>query len=321
MIPFQVVFSLLSRLVRHCVASSLLVLVAAVGARGEVVMQGFVPPGMSAAFVQYEYERIWQVLAPHKPVDPTPVTVCYFTKKATDGEAYALPEWGGGGAIGSNRIVVAMDAVPAMELDLAQITVHELAHVVLNRICGKTRIPRWFHEGIAMTLSCDAGLQEQFAVSRAILTGGLLPLASIDSVNTFGRARAQLAYGQSRGAYLFLVETYGMESVTEIIAAAADQGSFATGVEAALGLSLQELNRLANAYVSKRYGGFLWLADTHVFWVCLSILFVAGFLVTKARRRKQKRAMEDETPQQAGQAAAVETDKATEQVVQEPRTR
>ena len=50
---------------------------------------------------------------------------------------------------------------------------HELAHIAINRICDTVKIPRFFHEGVAMSLSGSITIDEQLTLSIALLNHNL----------------------------------------------------------------------------------------------------------------------------------------------------
>jgi len=68
-------------------------------------------------------------------------------------------------------------------MDAGRVTVHELVHIVLARAYGSVPVPRWFHEGLAMTLSGELLFEEQVVISRALFTHQLLPFDTIEKVN------------------------------------------------------------------------------------------------------------------------------------------
>jgi hypothetical protein len=253
--------------------------------------EGFVPPGISPASATFEYRRIYNALSTDSTVDTTALTVTFFFKKGFPAHRYSLPEWGGGGAVGADKIVVALDPEPFFYTDFFQITTHELVHIAISRLCPYL-IPRWFHEGAAMLLSGEAGFAEQSVLSRAILSGSLLSLSSIDSVNSFSHFKAQLAYAQSHQAILFLVDTYGIEVLKEILANTAETGSFAEGLRETLQISQNEIEAMTRARLIRRFRLLFFVADTYLFWVLGAFLFIAAYMVTKKRNRRKAELME-----------------------------
>jgi len=259
-----------------------------------IELKGFVPPQINEPALIYEYKRIHTAIAPFRRIDMSAITVTFFSEGRAGNRKYSLPEWGGGGAIGRNTVVVNVDTKPFLNHTSYQITVHELVHIAISRICDTIDIPRWFHEGLAMVLSAEVTDRENIVISKAIFSGSLMRLAAIDSVNGFSRFRAELAYSQSRAAALFLIDSYGMEIIPEIIRSVLQKGSFWEGFHDALQISQNELEALYIGYVMKKNGRFLWLLDYNLLWACMALLFLAGYAVTMMRVRQRRMILEME---------------------------
>ncbi len=269
------------------------------GTRAFVLIQGVAPSEISKAGIQAEYKRQWTVLAPEKlPLERDTLVVRYSSRKWVEDASFSLPEWGGGGAVGEHLIIVLTDRKPFLEFSPTRTTYHELAHIVINRIAGDIHIPRWFHEGVAMLLSGDLSGAEQAVLSQAIFRNSLLSLSSIDSVNAFGRFSAQLAYAQSRQAALFLVDTYGMETLRILMEETRRQKSFERGLYETVGLSIPELNELVIRRIQKRFGPLLWLMDSRMIWAGIVLLAIVAFFAVRIRiaHGKKRLAQEDEAP-------------------------
>jgi hypothetical protein len=269
----------------------LLALLIACPLLAQVRISGFPPSGISSASLLYDYKHIHSILAPQQRIDLSPLNVDYFFRRDLPAKADALPEWGGGGAIGKDTIIVPLDAQPFLNQDFAQITLHELTHIALNRICPAVRLPRWFHEGMAMMLSGEANSQEQFILSRAILVHNLMPLGAIDSINLYGKFRAEVAYSQSRQAVRYMVDTWGIESVQNILQKTNRCGDFWCAVDQELAISAQEFEQLYLAGLNKRFEALVFLSDTYLVWIVIVLLFLLAYIVTRFRNAAKARAM------------------------------
>lgn len=257
-----------------------------------VKLVGFVPPSIDESAVMYEYRQIMSVLSPKPESDREPLTITFFTRNTAPPHRFSLPEWGGGGTVGTDQIVIALDRGPFLGHTVYQTMVHELVHCVLNRLCKDIALPRWFHEGCAMVLSAEPSSREHIVISKALFTASLLPLSAVDSVNTFKQIKAELAYSQSRQAVLFLVETYGLDVLKEIINETNKTGSFWKGFNEVLQYSEKEFEILYQDFIYKHQGRFLWLIDTYLLWALILLLFIVGFIVTLIRVRKKKQQLE-----------------------------
>ncbi len=261
---------------------------------GEIIVQGFAPKNIDRAVIHYEYKRIWALLVPGVKPDTTRLIVTYYSNFHKTNEQFSLPEWSGGGAIGDDHIVVSIDKSPFLDHSPYQVTVHELVHIVINRACKGVAVPRWFHEGVAMTLSGDATDRENIVISKALFTGSIMPLNVIDSVNSFRRFRAELAYCQGRQAVAYLIDTYGIEVLAEILDAANKQQSFWKGFYEVLQISEKELEVFYLDYVLKHHGRFFWLLDTYLVWILILFLFFLAYTVTFFRIRAKRKRLEKE---------------------------
>ncbi len=257
-------------------------------------LKGFVPPEINVPIITYHYQKIYKILAPNQKIDQSPISIQFFLDYKKSSNTYSLPEWGGGGAIGKDKIIVQMDKKPFLDHNPYQVTIHELVHIVISRICDGFTVPRWFHEGLAMMLSGEITNRENIVMSRALFTGSLLSLQSIDSVNYFNRFNAELAYCQSRQAIRYLINTYGMEVIADIIAASNNEGTFQKGLFTVLHHSEKELEKYYRNYIYAHHGKFFWLFDAYLLWGAIVVLFLIGYILTLLRIRKKKQALERE---------------------------
>jgi hypothetical protein len=260
----------------------------------QLQFEGILPAGVDKTSMTAEYFRIYRAVAPQQRPDPRPLRIVYYSKKSDENFDNVLPEWGGGGAIGGNLIVVPTAFKPFLEQSFSQVTRHELVHAVLARAYPDLSLPRWFHEGVAMILSGELGFQENLVVSKAIFTGSLMPLSSIDSVNGFGRNRADLAYCQGRLAVLFLIDHYGMDVIPELLTAAKKRGSFYGGLFDILSISPEEFEALTRKDLTSRFSMMFMFADTYAFWAGIALLFLVAGGVSIVRKRKKLAHMEAE---------------------------
>ena len=85
-----------------------------------------------------------------------PDTVTVSLIDSADPRAARTPAWIVGLAFGTDTVVIFPERVMAYPYDsLESVLRHELTHVALSARAGDSRLPRWFHEGVAV--SVDAG--------------------------------------------------------------------------------------------------------------------------------------------------------------------
>lgn len=255
---------------------------------------GSVPFGIDNKKFEAEYTRILSILDPLSINNRTEIIVEYYKSSNKKGSVPTLPEWGGGGAIGMNRVVIPIDKKPIYKKNSAVTISHELVHIAINRVSnGSVKIPRFFHEGVAMHLSGDISVNEQSALSMALFTNSLIPLASIDSVNAFTQSRAQLAYAQSRLTLDYLIKNYDREIISLILNSSVEKGSFENGLMHELDLTIHELDSLSRLHIAQTYSNFFWILDNYIIWISIILLFFAAYVLTRIRNRKKMKALEE----------------------------
>jgi hypothetical protein len=258
------------------------------------ILQGRVPSSITTAFLVPAYNRILRSVSPQGAVDTAPITIIYYGRSDERKLGVRLPEWGGGGAIGRDTVIIPVDKALAADMAIDRVTLHELVHIALERQYGRLRLPRWLHEGMAMTLSGELSFEEQAALSRAVFAHHLLPLDSIERVNRFDAYGAALAYSQSHLAVLFIIESWGMDALPELLTALRKTGTFDAALMAVFGLTPQEFERLVKTYITDRYRYLFLIGDTWLYWLPGALLVIVGFFAVRIRNKKRQAQMEME---------------------------
>lgn len=257
-------------------------------------LEGRVPASITTAYLEPHYARIARAIAPSHPLDTTPITIIYYAHNDTRKLGVRLPEWGGGGAIGRDTVIIPVDKAPLADMETDRVTLHELVHIALERSFGRLRLPRWFHEGLAMWLSGEISFEEQLVLSRALFAGRLLPLDSIEMVNRFDAYGAALAYSQSHLTLLFIVDSWGMDAIPELLAAVRKTGTFDSAFTQVFGLTHDEFERLAASAIAERYRFLFFAEETWLYWLPGALLVIAGFIAIRLRNKKKLAQMEQE---------------------------
>jgi hypothetical protein len=264
-----------------------------------IALEGNVPRSITDNFLLNNYLRIWKAVAPTLQVDSQPVHILFYTGTSSGSPGARLPEWGGGGAIGRDTIIVPLDRLMLSGMDAGRVTVHELVHIVLARAYGGIAIPRWFHEGMAMTLSGELLFDEQVTVSRAIFTHRLMPLDAVERVNALDQYAAALAYSESHLAVMFLIKEYGLDTIPEFLDAVRTTGRFDTAMVKVLGFTPKEFESFVNDDIVKRYSFIFLISDSALYWIPITLLFIAAFIAVTIRNKKKRRMMEEEERKEA----------------------
>jgi hypothetical protein len=195
-----------------------------------------------------------------------------------------FPEWGVACAIPRlNMIILKSPTRFKYYRPFSQVVTHELAHIFLGELSGEGRVPRWLDEGFAMYHSQEWRIGQDLAVARAVLTGSILPLSQIESVNAFKESKAQLAYTESFLAVSYLYGEFGEGTVKEL----AEHLSRGTSIDLAfmrtIGSNYLAFQMEFEKYVQTKYNWVSFLGDTFLLWIGLAFLIVLLYLIKRRR--------------------------------------
>ena len=85
-----------------------------------------------------------------------------------DARARATPRWVAGAAFGSHDVAIFPARVGSYPYaSLESVVSHEVAHLALSAQAGDRPLPRWFHEGVAISVEQEWGVRSQV---RLLLT-------------------------------------------------------------------------------------------------------------------------------------------------------
>lgn len=260
-----------------------------------IFLEGYIPHRMDTILLRNEYRRISAAVGLGAEVNREPLVICFYRHSESRKTGIRLPEWGGGGAIGRDSIVIPVDRPSAFyRSDMERIILHEMVHIALARAWGPLRVPRWFHEGMAMTLSGELDSEEILLLSRAILTRSLVPLDSMRHLNRFNRFRARVAYSQCHFAVRFLLDTYGYDLVPELLGTTRETGRFERACYSVFGLTQKELETILRKEMVRRYRLLFLIGDYSLLWIGILILAILAFVITLIRNRRKRLMMESE---------------------------
>jgi hypothetical protein len=209
-----------------------------------------------------------------------------------DPRARAVPSWVAARAFGGDRIVIYHHRLRSYPFDSVEsVVLHEIVHLALNRRAGGQSLPRWFHEGVAVSVEAGWGIGSQ---ARLLLAAARGP--AIDDVSALFASEAA---PENTTAYLLsaaLIEDvrrrHGLGVPGAIAARVARGESFDGAFRGETGETVQE----AAAQAWSVYRGLRWmpiLTGPASLWGGILLLAVVAFVV-RVRRRRQKRWEDDE---------------------------
>jgi len=208
--------------------------------------------------------------------------------------ARATPAWVVGFASGTQEIVIFPGRPGAYPHDSLEAVVwHEVTHLALAAQAGDARLPRWFHEGVAMSVEKGWGVRDQ--AQLVLASAGrpdLADLARLFDANT--RADSTVAYQVAAALVSDLRHRHGATAPGAIVDRAAQGAPFAEAFARETG----ELPEAAAARVWQVYRRWTsWLpvvASPSSTWVVIMALALLAFLARLRTRRRRRRQWEEE---------------------------
>lgn len=199
--------------------------------------------------------------------------------------ARRVPPWVSGYALGEvGTVVLFPTRVGAYPYDsLEELLQHEVAHVMVARAARGSEVPRWLHEGIAMTAGGAWGLGDSGRFGLSVARQGEVPLARLPEYFSRGGAATARAYAVSGGFVRFLLRRHGQQVTGEILAGVADGLPFEEAFRRAAGESLFDAEE---AFWRRQTFWHRWLpllTSSTVLWIAVTLL--ALWAIRRRRRR------------------------------------
>ena len=198
------------------------------------------------------------------------------------------PEWGAGVAFVDSSIIVLpgySSRTRGAVHDLGPVLRHELAHIALHRYLGHVQVPRWFSEGYATWAAGQLDGDAAWLLRLAFLTRRAPPLDSLALDWPVLTTDARVAYLLSASAVGFLAETGGETGLEMLLARWRESGSFDDALRQTYTMTIGQLEEYWGRSVRRRYGWFLFFAQTAVIWVVITILVLILFVIRRRRDR------------------------------------
>ena len=219
-----------------------------------------------------------------------------------DPRARAIPVWIVGLASGSHDIAIfpeRIGAYPASPYDsLESVVWHEVVHLALSAQAGSAPLPRWFHEGVAMSVE-GWGLSDQLQL--------LLAAGGDPALSDLGRLFASESRPETASAYLLAAalvadmrERHGAATPGAIADRVARGEAFAHAFASETGETPNEA--AAQAWqVYRRWTTWIpVIVSDSSLWLGIMALAVVAFLATLRKRRRRRQRWDQEEVDASG---------------------
>jgi hypothetical protein len=211
-----------------------------------------------------------------------------------DPDARATPSWIVGQAFGSLDVVVFPSRVGVYPYSsLESVLWHEVVHLALSVQARDEPLPRWFHEGVAMSVERGWGFTSQIRLRLAVAgEPGLADLGRLFSSNA--EPETARAYLLASTLIADLRQRRGADTPGAIVRLVSQGIPFPRAFEMHTG----ETPEAAAARVWRRYQEWTnWIpvvTGASALWIATLGLAVIAFVASRFRRRRRREVWDDE---------------------------
>jgi len=172
---------------------------------------------------------------------------------------------------------------------------HELCHLLLHRAAQGGKIPKWLDEGLAQWVS--AGIAEilispkRSFLNEAVVAGKSLNLRALEEAFPRDRESLHLAYEVSKSFVAYLIERFGIDSITEVLEHIEKGEDWEIAVSKAVLLSFGELEKDWQQDLRRKLTWYTYLINNlyEILFFLAAILAVIGFLRAFMKKRAYMR--------------------------------
>jgi hypothetical protein len=253
------------------------------------------PPSLVAAAERIRTVDLSQLEADLRSVGLTlPTRIRVVLVSEDDSRARAIPPWTVGLAVGEQDIAILPERVlPYPHDSIESVFRHEVAHLALSARAGGRQLPRWFHEGVAISVDAGWDFSGQLKLLFEMLKNpGTAELSRLFASNT--QPQAARAYGLSAALVADVQRRHGAAVPGEIAARVADGVPFARAFE----LTTGELPDSAAALAWNSYRRWTaWLpafTSGTALWAAILLLAALAYAGQRRRRARQRQEWDEE---------------------------
>jgi hypothetical protein len=255
-----------------------------------------------------------------------PANVWVYTKEQDFRDALpaSSAEWVGGEASPSLALALVLITDPegvSAQQQISSSIPHELTHLVLYQAIDNpdSSLPTWLNEGLAMrNQEAHYLTQEYRPLKNALHDGRVIPLSELSSAfDSPDTDTAQLAYAESLSVVSFILDDkrYGADKLKRTVAAFHSPLSEDAGINAGLGVTINELDKEWQATLSvaasspdtapaapQTYsptfaGGLLACFFNPLVWCSVLLVMIGALSLLQSRRRARNRRLLEEEGQ------------------------
>lgn len=226
--------------------------------------------------------------------DPGPPIRVVLASERSD-VAARVPDWVAGLALGAaGPVVIFPERATNYPYDsLENVLRHEVTHVLIARAAGGRPVPRWFHEGLAMSAERRWDLGDRGRLVYELTLSRQTGHRELDRLFSGDRRAQERAYALSGALVRDIVEHDGPAAPREMLRAVAGGASFEAAFLQATGTTLEDAEA---AFWRRQRIWTIWvpfLTSTTALWMAVTALAVYA-MRRRHRQRNEQRERWDE---------------------------
>lgn len=172
---------------------------------------------------------------------------------------------------------------------------HEVAHILIGRASAQRPIPRWFNEGLAMSVERRWRLQDEGQLVYQLAVGSRTSLETLDRMFQGEQSDVTRAYALSGALVHDLLQRHGAATGAQILTRMNDGASFDHAFSETVGMTPADAEA---EFWQRQYTWTTWLpalTSTTTLWLVVTALALLAILrrITKDRAIEKKWEAED----------------------------
>ncbi len=175
---------------------------------------------------------------------------------------------------------------------LEELLQHEVAHVLIARAAGGRPVPRWFHEGLALTAERAWDLGDRARFVYEVARRGATPVERLDALFDGNEGAVMLAYSIAGAFVQDLLVEHGPGWPARLLAAMRGGASFDQAFQATTGTTVAAAS---DAFWRQRRLLAVWLpwvTSPATMWSVITLLAIAAIVRLRVRRAARRRQWE-----------------------------
>ena len=211
-----------------------------------------------------------------------------------DRRARATPVWIVGLAAGAHDIAIFPERIGSYPYDsLESVVWHEVVHLALSAQAGDRPLPRWFHEGVAMSVERGWGVTSQVQLLLAI--GGNRGLADLERLfDAETQPETASAYLLAAALASDIRQRHGAAAPGAIVERVARGAVFAQAFALETGDTPDEAAARAWQIYRSWTSWIPVVTSASSLWIGIMTLALAAFLATRRKRWRRRRQWDQE---------------------------